>query len=61
MEEGIRRFKLLLSDTDRVTLMALVDPTAAALPAEPSTRIRDNHQFFLEQLRAPITDVAVVR
>jgi hypothetical protein len=40
--------------------MALVDPTAAALPAEPSTRIQENHQFFLEQLRAPATDLAVV-
>ena len=32
-QKGDKRFKLLLSDTDRVTLMALVDPTAAALPA----------------------------
>jgi uncharacterized protein with ParB-like and HNH nuclease domain/predicted transport protein len=59
-QKGDKRFKLLLSDTDRVTLMALVDPTAAALPAEPSTRIQENHQFFLEQLRAPATDLAVV-
>jgi len=60
LEKKEKRFKLLLSDTDRATLMALVDPTAAALPAEPSTRIRDNHQFYLEQLRAPTTDLAVV-
>ncbi|MFO7628391.1 MAG: DUF262 domain-containing protein [Prochlorococcaceae cyanobacterium] len=55
-----KRFKLLLSDTDRLTLMALVDPTAAALPAEPSIRIQENYKFFLEQLRAPATDLAVV-
>jgi uncharacterized protein with ParB-like and HNH nuclease domain/predicted transport protein len=59
-QKGDKRFKLLLSDTDRATLMALVDPTAAVLPAEPSIRIQANHQFFLEQLRASTTDLAVV-
>ena len=59
-QKGDKHFKLLLSDTDRFTLMALVDPTAAALPTEPSIRIQENHQFFLEQLRAPTTDLAVV-
>jgi uncharacterized protein with ParB-like and HNH nuclease domain/predicted transport protein len=60
LQKGDKRFKLVLSDTDRVTLMALVDPTAAVPPPEPSIRIRDNHQFFLEQLRHPATDLAVV-
>jgi uncharacterized protein with ParB-like and HNH nuclease domain/predicted transport protein len=59
-QKGDKRFKLLLSDTDRVTLMALVDPTVAALPAEPSIRIQENHQFFLEQLHHSSTDLAVV-
>jgi len=59
-QKGEKRFKLLLSDADRVTLLALVDPTAAALPAEPSIRIQENHKFFLEQLRTPTTDLAVV-
>jgi len=60
LQKGDKRFKLLLSDTDRVTLMALVDPSVAVPPPQPSIRIRDNHQFFLEQLRAPATDLAVV-
>jgi uncharacterized protein with ParB-like and HNH nuclease domain/predicted transport protein len=60
LEKKDKRFKLLLSDTDRVTLMAMVDSTAAALPAEPSTRIQANHQFFLEQLGAQTTELAVV-
>jgi uncharacterized protein with ParB-like and HNH nuclease domain/predicted transport protein len=60
LQKGVKRFKLLLSDTDRVTLMALVDPTAAVPPPEPSIRIRDNHQFFLDQLCHPATDLAVV-
>jgi hypothetical protein len=59
-QKGDKRFKLLLSDTDRVTLMALVDPNAAVLPAEPSIRIQANHQLFHEQLRHPATDLAVV-
>ena len=59
-QKGEKRFKLLLSDTDRVTLMAFVDPNAAALPAEPSIRIQENYKFFFEQLRAPTTDLAVV-
>jgi uncharacterized protein with ParB-like and HNH nuclease domain/predicted transport protein len=60
LERKEKRFKLLLSDTDRITLMALVDPNAAVLPAEPSIRIQANHQFFLEQLRHPATDLTVV-
>jgi hypothetical protein len=48
LEKGDKCIKLLLSDTDRVTLMALVDPTAAVPSLEPSIRIQDNHQFFLE-------------
>ena len=55
-----KHFKLLLSDTDRDTLKALVDPTAAVLPQVSSVRIQANHQFFLEQLRHPATDLAVV-
>jgi len=60
LEKGDKRFKLLLSDTDRATLMAVVDPNVAVPPPEPSIRIQENHQFFLEQLRAPTTDLAVV-
>ena len=60
LQKGDKRFKLLLSDTDRVTLMALVDPSVAVPPPQPSIRIRDNHQFFLEQLRHPATDLSVV-
>ena len=59
-QKGDKRFKLLLSDTDRFTLMALVDPNAAALPAEPSIRIQENYKFFFEQLGAQTTDLAVV-
>lgn len=60
LQKSDKRFKLLLSDTDRATLMAVVDPNVAGPPPEPSIRIQENHQFFLEQLRSPATDLAVV-
>jgi uncharacterized protein with ParB-like and HNH nuclease domain/predicted transport protein len=60
LEKKEKRFKLLLSDTDRATLMAVVDPSVAAAPQEPSLRIQQNHAFFLEQLRHPATDLAAV-
>jgi hypothetical protein len=60
LQKGDKRFKLLLSDTDRATLMALVDPSVAAAPQESSIRIQANHAFFLEQLRQPGTDLMVL-
>jgi hypothetical protein len=48
-----KRFKLLLLDTDRATLIAVVDPSVVAAPQEPSIRILQKHAFFLEQLRHP--------
>jgi uncharacterized protein with ParB-like and HNH nuclease domain len=47
LEKKEKRFKLLLSDTDRATLMAVVDPSVAVAPPEPSIRIQENHTFFL--------------
>lgn len=60
LEKGDKRFKLLLSDTDRDTLMAVVDPNVAVPPPEPSIRIHENHAFFLKQFRDATTDLAVV-
>ncbi|WP_115018721.1 DUF262 and DUF1524 domain-containing protein [Synechococcus sp. UW140] len=59
-QKGDKRFKLLLSDTDRSTLMALVDPVGAAQPSEPSIRIQENHQYFSEELQRTTTDLAAV-
>ncbi|GDX85864.1 hypothetical protein LBMAG43_19060 [Methylococcaceae bacterium] len=49
LENGEKRFKLLLSETDRTTLMALVDGN------EPesnnfSTRIKENYDYFKKQI-----------
>lgn len=43
-EEGERHFKLILSDTDKDTLLAILQNTP--LPAEASTRIVQNYALF---------------
>lgn len=43
-EEGERHFKLLLSETDRETLLAIL--MRSPMPAESSTRINENYALF---------------
>ena len=45
-EEGERHFKLILSETDKDTLLALLQ--GAPMPAETSTRITENYALFQE-------------
>lgn len=45
-EEGERHFKLILSETDKDTLLALLQ--GAPMPAESSTRITENYVLFQE-------------
>jgi uncharacterized protein with ParB-like and HNH nuclease domain/predicted transport protein len=47
-ESDQRRFKLILSDTDRDTLLHLVDNEPA--PAEPSIRVQENYASFKKWL-----------
>jgi predicted transport protein len=47
-EEGNRLHKLVLRRHDETTLKALIDRTE--LPAESSDRVRDNYEFFRDQL-----------
>ena len=48
LEDGDSRFKLLLTQTDKDTLLALVQQKAQ--PEEPSLRITENFAFFEEQV-----------
>ena len=50
LEEGERGFKLLLTQTDKRSLLALMQQKPQ--PVEPSLRIADNFAFFDERLRA---------
>ena len=49
-EEGERRFKLLLTQTDKPSLLALMRQKPK--PAEPSLRVTNNFQYFNEQVKA---------
>jgi uncharacterized protein with ParB-like and HNH nuclease domain/predicted transport protein len=49
LEEGERGFKLLLTQTDKQSLLALMRQESQ--PAEPSLRISDNFAFFEEQVQ----------
>lgn len=49
-EEGERHFKLILSETDKDTLLAILKNTPA--PAEVSSRITENYALFQELIAA---------
>ena len=48
-EEGLKEQKLVLRRHDQATLKALLD--RSEMPVEPSERIRENYNFFREQLK----------
>lgn len=54
-ESGDRRFKLLLTQTDRDSLLALVQQKA--LPPEHSARIEENFAFFEQKIAALGSDL----
>ena len=56
LEDGERAFKLLLGQTDKQSLLALLQQKP--LPTEPSLRIQDNFAFFEEHVRALGSDLA---
>ena len=58
VESGDRSFKLLLSQTDRTSLMALVGGTD--LPAERSRCVTENYDLFKGLISDQRTDLAVV-
>ena len=57
-ESGDRRYKLVLTQTDRASLIALVDDVAQ--PNEASIRVTQNHQLFESWIAATSSDVAAV-
>ena len=54
LEDGERGFKLLLTQTDKDSLLALL--RQKPLPAKPSLRVRENFEFFERQVAA-LTDL----
>jgi uncharacterized protein with ParB-like and HNH nuclease domain/predicted transport protein len=57
-ETGDRQFKLLLSQTDKASLTAIV--AGADLPREPSIRIQENHALFKKWIKEFPNDLAVI-
>jgi uncharacterized protein with ParB-like and HNH nuclease domain/predicted transport protein len=49
LEEGERKFKLLLSQTDKTSLTSLVAQTE--MPLEPSIRIKSNYDSFIRWIK----------
>jgi uncharacterized protein with ParB-like and HNH nuclease domain/predicted transport protein len=56
LEKKEKRFKLLLSETDRATLVDI----STVPPREASIRIQENYNFFLKELQDASADLAVV-
>ncbi len=56
LEEDERHFKLLLTQTDRTSLLALVQQKP--LPSDHSIRIKDNFDFFREKVGGQAKDLA---
>ena len=50
LEEDKQRYKLLLTETDERTLLAIVEQKP--LPTESSLRLRENFRFFEKQVKA---------
>lgn len=57
-EEGERHFKLLLAETDRATLLAILQATPA--PAEASTRIVENFRIFQDLIKEHAAELVAV-
>ena len=55
LEEGERGFKLLLTQTDKQSLLALMQQQPQ--PAEPSLRIMESFAFFEKQVQAVGADL----
>ncbi len=49
-EDGDRRYKLLLAEADKATLLALIDQAANPKPQTPSQRLIENHAFFKQMI-----------
>ena len=58
LEDGDRGYKLLLTQTDKDTLLSLVQQKA--LPKEQSLRVRENFEFFEKQIMAHKDDIALL-
>ena len=57
-EEGERHYKLILSETDKKTLLAIIK--SAPMPEEISTRIQQNYELFQELINKHQDDLQAI-
>jgi uncharacterized protein with ParB-like and HNH nuclease domain/predicted transport protein len=58
LEDGDRKYKLVLSQTDKESLMAIVDVQPA--PKETSIRVEENFRFFRDKLVSVSSEITAV-
>jgi uncharacterized protein with ParB-like and HNH nuclease domain/predicted transport protein len=58
LEEGERKYKLVLSQTDKASLMALLDQHAS--PKEFSIRVEENFGFFADKVAAAADEIVAL-
>ena len=58
LEDGDRKYKLVLSQTDKESLMAIVDVQPA--PKESSIRVEENFRFFKDKLASVSSEITAV-
>jgi uncharacterized protein with ParB-like and HNH nuclease domain/predicted transport protein len=58
LEDGERKYKLVLSQTDKASLIAIIDQ--APKPREFSIRVEDNFNFFRDKLVSSSVDIGAV-
>lgn len=58
LEDGERGFKLMLTQTDKQTLLALVQQKPG--PSDPSIRVKESYEFFEHQVAALGTDLTAL-
>ena len=57
-ENGERHYKLILSETDKQTLLTLINQ--APTPAESSTRVLENYQLFMTLISEPHNELECI-
>ncbi len=58
LEEGERKYKLVLSQTDKASLIALLEQQAT--PKEYSIRVEENFKFFTEKITSIKSEIAAL-
>ncbi|QKF59245.1 DUF262 and DUF1524 domain-containing protein [Aliarcobacter lanthieri] len=60
LESGDRKYKLILSQTDKDTLIALINKDKINLPKDYSLRVKTNYEFFENKLAENIDDLETI-